>query len=159
MLLETQRCRLTRFRASDIENTLPLLTNADVRRYLGGALSEDEARKRLESWANGDDIRYTIRLTDGEFLGVVTITPHHDTDNTEVSYMLMPEHWGKGYATETVTAIVYYCRDTLGLKQIVSETQSANERSCRLLERLGFTLCGEAMRFGAKQCIYKLSLK
>ncbi len=76
-----------------------------------------------------------------------------------MSYELLPEYWGKGYATEAVEAALGYAFVDLGLERVVAETQAANERSCRLLERLGMKAERKLERFGAKQVIYPRKLK
>ena len=57
----------------------------------------------------------------------------------DVGYDLAPEHWGNGYATEAVTAILGFGFRELSLHRIEARCVTANERSVRLLERLGFT--------------------
>lgn len=49
-----------------------------------------------------------------------------------------------------------YAFFTLKEQKVVAETQVANERSCQLLEKLGFTIDCYIDRFGAKQVIYNL---
>jgi ribosomal-protein-alanine N-acetyltransferase len=44
----------------------------------------------------------------------------------------------------------------LALPRVLAETQAANHRSRRLLERLGMTATRTAVRFGARQIIYEL---
>ena len=56
----------------------------------------------------------------------------------DVGYDLAPEHWGNGYVTETVTAILGFGFRELSLHRIEARCVTANERSVRLLERLGF---------------------
>lgn len=52
----------------------------------------------------------------------------------------MKEHWGNGYATEAVTAIMDYCFHNLELKRLCAEIDNKNERSKKLIEKLGFEL-------------------
>ena len=47
--------------------------------------------------------------------------------------------WGNGYATEGAHAAVVYAFDDLGLDEVVSFTSAINERSRRVIERLGMT--------------------
>jgi RimJ/RimL family protein N-acetyltransferase len=46
--------------------------------------------------------------------------------------------WGKGYARETLQAVIDYCFESLGLNRISVEIYDFNERSIRLFEDLGF---------------------
>jgi ribosomal-protein-alanine N-acetyltransferase len=98
---------------------------------------------------------WAIRLkSDGEFVGMVSLGVHHDGTDTEISYLLLPEWWGQGYAKEAVRAVVDLALGDLGLPRVVAETQTANVASCRLLESLGMRLERRVERFGAEQAIY-----
>jgi RimJ/RimL family protein N-acetyltransferase len=45
-----------------------------------------------------------------------------------------------------------------GTSELLAVTQAANQRSCRLLERLGLTVDHEFEEFGALQRLYKATL-
>ncbi|WP_316247156.1 GNAT family N-acetyltransferase [Rossellomorea marisflavi] len=91
------------------------------------------------------------------YLGGVSLSTHHNGQDTEVSYQFLPEYWGKGYAKEAVAAVLTHGFQKLELHRIVAETQVLNERSCRLLENLGMRVEEEVERFGARQAIYALT--
>jgi len=157
---ETARCTLSLLCEDDLTESIRLLTDADVREYLGGPISEAEAFRRLRFWLeNGDSIHYAVRLKEsGALIGIIAVAPHHNAVDKEVSYQFLPEYWGKGYASEAVKWTLDHCRDALGLSHVVAETQVANARSCRLLEHMGFVIDCELVRFGAQQRIYKCCL-
>jgi ribosomal-protein-alanine N-acetyltransferase len=74
----------------------------------------------------------------------------------EVSFVLMPEAQGSGLARAAVAAALLEAW-LLGLAQVVAETQTANTRSVRLLEALGFTVWKEVFRFGKSQTVFVIS--
>jgi RimJ/RimL family protein N-acetyltransferase len=74
---------------------------------------------------------------DGQFVGNVILQPLADTDEIEIGYHLRPEAWGSGYATEAASALLDYGFRALGLPRIVAVVLPENERSVRVLERLG----------------------
>ena len=117
----------------------------------------DWAEKRLERWATEEpDSKYfAVTLLDGTFIGFIDISPYHEPEYQELSYVILPACWGYGYAVEACQAVLRYCEETLDLKIVVAETQSANTRSRALLERLGFTMVRQLERFGAMQCVYE----
>lgn len=90
------------------------------------------------------------------FIGMVSLDPHHDGSYLEVSYQLLPNWWGKGYASEAVQRMIRFAFNELKQKKLVAETQTANISSCRLLEKLGMNLERKITRFGAEQAIYSL---
>jgi RimJ/RimL family protein N-acetyltransferase len=63
----------------------------------------------------------------------------------ELGWALDPAHSGHGYATEAVRALVTYGFTDLGLHRVVASCFLANERSWRLMERLGMRREGHAV--------------
>ncbi|MBQ8643016.1 MAG: GNAT family N-acetyltransferase [Clostridia bacterium] len=154
MTLTTERCTLFPLAAEHIPELIPLFTSPKVRRYLGGVISPEAAEEKLFRWIWQKNSHYwTVRLTDGDCIGLVNLSPHHDPAKTELSYQFLPVYWGQGYAAEVLTAVLDWCRGRYTF--VVSETQEANVRSCRLLERLGYRLTGRLERYGAMQRLYE----
>ncbi len=90
----------------------------------------------------------------GEFLGLVSLDLYHDGISTELSYQFLPECWGQGYTAEIAQYIIDYAFREVKLPRLVSETQTANMSSRKLLEKVGMRLEGTVKRFGAEQSIY-----
>jgi RimJ/RimL family protein N-acetyltransferase len=55
----------------------------------------------------------------------------------EIGWRIAKEHWGKGYASEAAQAALAVGFEQLGLKEIVSITVPTNQRSQRVMQRLG----------------------
>lgn len=55
----------------------------------------------------------------------------------EVMWRLAAAHWGHGYATEAARAAVGVGFEHLGLEELVAFTVPANQRSRRVMEKLG----------------------
>lgn len=91
-------------------------------------------------------------------MGPLSIGPHHDGQDLEVSYQFLPEYWGLGLASESVGAFIVGMRGRLGYDSVTAETQTANPRSTRLLEALGFLRKRTLIRFDAEQVIYRKQL-
>ena len=51
----------------------------------------------------------------------------------------MAEYWGRGYATECAFAALGFGFEHIGLQEIVSMTAAINERSQRVMQKLGMT--------------------
>ena len=51
--------------------------------------------------------------------------------------MLLPEWWGRGYATEAVRGVLGWARDRTPDASVLICTQLANERSMAVAQRLG----------------------
>jgi ribosomal-protein-alanine N-acetyltransferase len=131
-----------------------------VRRFLGGVADETFSRDRFEALCSTSHAPiWAVRArADGEFIGMIFLDWHHDGEDMEVSFQFLPECWGRGFATETVGAVIAYARDNLNLTRLVAETQVANTRSRALLERLGMKAIRELPRFGEQQLLYELPI-
>jgi ribosomal-protein-alanine N-acetyltransferase len=63
----------------------------------------------------------------------------HFTPGVEVAWRLVRAYWVRGYATEAARAALDYGFREIGLSDIVALTVPANQRSHRVMERLGMT--------------------
>lgn len=110
--------------------------------------------KRL-SWAESDAAYRRIRdafesrgwglwvvESDGEFAGFTGLAiPSFTaafTPCVEIGWRLRREYWGRGIAFAAARQAESYAFETLKLPELVSFTTTANLRSRRLMERLGF---------------------
>lgn len=59
------------------------------------------------------------------------------TPCVEIGWRLARAAWGHGYATEAATAVLRHGFEGLGLAEIVSFTVPANERSWRVMQKIG----------------------
>jgi RimJ/RimL family protein N-acetyltransferase len=83
----------------------------------------------------------------GEFLGAVgllqvtVVAPFNDPDapSVEVGWRLLPSSWGHGYAPEAAAAALDWGFGACDLSEIVSFTVPANQRSRRVMAKLGMT--------------------
>jgi RimJ/RimL family protein N-acetyltransferase len=72
------------------------------------------------------------------FVGLMVPTfEAHFTPCVEIGWRLAREHWGKGYAVEAAGVALRAAFGPLELREIVSFTVPANDRSRRVMERLG----------------------
>jgi GNAT superfamily N-acetyltransferase len=62
----------------------------------------------------------------------------HWLEMVEVRYGIHPEHWGKGYARQAAEAVMEWGFKERGVKRFIAETEKENERSGRVLGKLGF---------------------
>ena len=152
----TNRCILAPLKEADFNAVAEIYANETARQYLGGAIPANKTIDRLqEATADENSYDFTVHLhKTSELLGMVSVSPHHEPGDMEVSYIFHPKYWGNGYARESVLALLDFCKNELKLKRIVSETQTANISSCRLLEGLGYKVECRLERFGAMQTLY-----
>jgi RimJ/RimL family protein N-acetyltransferase len=93
--------------------------------------------------AHGYGLYAIERKEDGEFVG---FTGLHNvefeapfTPAVELAWRLDYEYWGQGYGSEAGKAVLHHAFKTLKLKEVVAFTVHDNERTIRLMEKLGMT--------------------
>jgi len=66
----------------------------------------------------------------------------------EVGYSILPQYQGRGYATEAVSGLLSWAFAHAEVSRVIAETLPNNERSIRLLEKLGFLRAGQGSEPG-----------
>ncbi|WP_435971828.1 GNAT family N-acetyltransferase [Streptomyces sp. Qhu_M48] len=151
--LTTDRLLLRPVRAGDLPAMTRLWTEPEVRRHLGGPVTEPVILIRRRRIVGAPGFRAVVRAEDDLVLGLVSVEPGAREGETEVSYQFLPEHWGNGYAREAVAAVLdVTLRDT---PSVVAVTQRANRRSRRLLEAVGMTHAASFVEYDAHQVLYR----
>jgi len=144
----TARLLLRGWRESDRDPFAAMNADPEVARYLPTPLdraSSDALVDRIVAhWAeHGFGLWAIERHDDGAFLGFTGLYrpafEAHFTPAVEVGWRLAREAWGQGFATEAARAALEFGFETIGLAEIVSFTVPDNERSRRVMERLGMT--------------------
>ena len=165
MIFETERCIIKPISTDDKPDLFSMCDDINVWQYLGGSNTAEYHRKHIEnleallsSVSNTDLSRWIIRnKINNVFLGYLCLDNHHDSDDDiQLSYMLLSNCWGNGYASEAAREIIRHAFNERKLNRLFAETQSANLASCKLLEKLGFYKIKELIRFNAEQTLYAI---
>lgn len=64
-------------------------------------------------------------------------------EHDELGYMIAPELWDQGYATEVCRFIIDYARENTDFEELYCRIDERNEASVRLAKRLGFVRNGQ----------------
>lgn len=158
-MFKTERCSLSIFQEPDWKEVSKLFINPQVRRYLGGVRNTASIKDVMSDMLapqSGSYFWVVREESTEEFIGLISLDPHHDGIDQEISFQFLPDWWGKGYAAEAVSMILDFALEKLKLPTVVAETQSANISSCRLLEKLGMELERKIFRYGAEQSLYAI---
>lgn len=146
--IRTPRLILRRWRPEDLEPFAALNADPVVMEHFPSTLSREESdafARRIEDHFD----RYGFGLWALEIPGVAPFAGFvglsvpgfeaHFTPCVEIGWRLAAGSWGKGYATEAARAVLAFGFERLSLAEIVSFTAPANERSRRVMERIGMT--------------------
>ncbi|MDI3407901.1 GNAT family N-acetyltransferase [Streptomyces cavernicola] len=157
--IRTQRLLLRESEARDRTAFIELFASPDVHTYLGGPRARDELERAVPE-VPGRRPGVFVVDAGGAMVGTVSLDrrdaerPGHvlpDAGEAELGYLLLPGAWGRGYAAEACTAVLDWFARVLPDEPVVLCTQTANARSMRLAQRLGFTEVERFEEFGAEQ--------
>lgn len=116
--METSRLILEKAIQNDIEDLVKLDTCPSVREYLGGPIDYNSAYQRAEILVKkSPDLFWILRDHNKQFIGTISLKKHHEM---EISYQLMPDAWGKGFATEALIKILEYLHKYLKIQNILA---------------------------------------
>jgi [ribosomal protein S5]-alanine N-acetyltransferase len=148
--LSTERLRLRRFTPGDLELLVRLNGDERVMRYAGGVKTREQTgellRGRILQYYEehpGMGVWATIERDSGACIGMHLLNHIQGESFIQVGYLLLPEFWGKGYATEMCRAVLRYGFAGLGLPRIVAITNMDNVDSQRVLLKAGLERNGE----------------
>jgi len=142
--IETARLRLREFRAEDLPAVTTLYSQERVTRHmLYGPRDETSAKRHLRGVlqrqrdARRDTWELAVTLADDPaVIGACDLTLH-SREEAEVGYVISPGHWRQGYGTEAATALVAAAFTQLGVDRVLSTVEIHNERSLRVLDKVG----------------------
>lgn len=141
--LRTPRLLLREWRDEDAPHFAAMSADPGLTEFL---LPPDEAwvPRARAYWQQRGFGQFVVELPGtAPFIGVVGLGDLHPTvpaaPAIEVAWRLARSYWGRGYASEAGRAAIDDGFSRLGLGEIVAITVVGNERSRRVMERLGMT--------------------
>ncbi|NLK39994.1 MAG: GNAT family N-acetyltransferase [Clostridiales bacterium] len=145
-VLETSRLILRRMRPSDCSDMYEYASRSIVTRYLtwNPHKSREYTLQYLEyvstRYRVGDFFDWAMVLRENKkMIGTCGFTRFDYYNNTaEIGYVLNPDYWGQGIATEAVCEILRFGFVELNLHRIEARYMKDNENSRRVMERCGF---------------------
>jgi RimJ/RimL family protein N-acetyltransferase len=144
--LRTARLTLAQPSLEDLPELVPLADNENVTRWttrMPYPYGHADGVEFVGTIATSQSQRpYAIRNEDDAFIGVVSLMFHDELP--EIGYWLGEPHWGRGYASEAVGALVDAARATGLAPVLAAKALADNKASLRVLEKQGFTRLREA---------------
>ncbi len=149
----------------DIPLWIPFFDRDDYMRFLGQDVNEPAA-VRSQVWIDRQIQRQAegqygqlaiIEKASGKFIGLGGIIHRelYDKDELEITYSLLPEFWGKGYARELAKHFMDYAKATNEVTSVISMIHPENEASKKVAFANGLVLSGTAKFLGIPVEIYR----
>ena len=144
-ILETERLILRQASIDDAEIILTLLNEPSFIRNIGdrGIRTLSEAHdyiltRFIASYENHGFGMYLVLMKEtGAPAGICGLVKREGLDDVDIGYAFLPQHWSRGYATESALAVKEYAKNTIGLERLVGITDPQNHKSARVLEKIG----------------------
>lgn len=145
IILETERLFLREFTTEDTDFVIHLVNTPGWLAYVGdrNIKTKTEAETYLlkgpiESYAkNGFGLCLVALKGTQTAIGMCGIIRRNDLDTPDIGFAFLPEYMGKGYAYESAKATLQHAHDVLKLPKISAITVAENNKSIRLIEKLG----------------------
>jgi [ribosomal protein S5]-alanine N-acetyltransferase len=129
---------------------------------LGGPRTREQSeawlRKDIAHWEAHDfGVWHAFERSTDELVGRIgaRATLVDGAMEVELAWIVHPDHWGQGYAAELAAA----GRDlafSRGLSSVVAMTLHDNERSRRVMDKLGMTYEADVTHAGLPHVLYRL---
>ena len=166
MYLETDRLYLRSLEEPDIPVLASLWTEPEVTHFIGGPRVYDEVYTNLTedlliTPEPVYDLWPTIEKSTNQIIGHCGIIDKEVDEVVEydLTYVLFPSAWGKGYATEIATSLKDYAFRTLDLQRIVALIDPMNKASINVAHNVGMYFEKETHRPNEKiMHVYSLDL-
>jgi len=144
-MIRTDRLLLRRWRDEDREPFAALNQDAKVREHFPGLLAREPSDAFVDAieahWDEHGWGQWAVEVRDvAPFIGFVGLWPADfgtGEPMVEVGWRLARDQWGHGYATEAAREALRFGFEDHGFPEIVSFTVPQNERSRRVMERIG----------------------
>src|SRR5262245_16732434 len=144
-VLETERLVLRWFTPDDAAFIFELLNQPSWKRYIGdrGIDSIEAARHYIETVPLASYHRHGFGLfavqlkAENTLAGMCGLIKRDTLNDVDIGFAFLPPFEGQGLAYEAASALLTYSANVIGLKRVLAIASVDNERSVRLLERLG----------------------
>lgn len=94
-------------------------------------------REQQDAMAQGLCCYWTLMRED-EAIGSIDLSLIRD-GSAELGFLLRPDRWDQGFASEAVGAVIAYALGPLSLMRLAAAVQTENRAAARVLEKNGFS--------------------
>lgn len=149
--LETERLILRKLSMEDLYDYYERIgSDGEVSKYMlwephqdiGETLETFE--KTLAAYEEGNYYRWVAEEKNGDgVIGTMSLLRFdEEEDSCSFAYMFAKDWWGKGYATEAMTAVLNFAVEKMGIKKITADHFAGNDASGAVMRKLGMTHIG-----------------
>ena len=144
-VFETERLILRKLEMTDAEDLFEIFSNPEIVRYVTfrahHSIEETKAElankllhQRLMMWG-------IVEKTSQKVIGMISL--YVKADKGEFAWNLNQKFWGKGLMPEAAQTLVDFAFNELGLKVLTADHFAENQKSGRVMEKIGMKKRGQ----------------
>jgi RimJ/RimL family protein N-acetyltransferase len=163
LLFETERMFVRRFAESDAGDFFRVNGDEQVVRFIRPVKNRMESdaflADNLRLYRDGSCLgRFAVFEKNGQsFLGIFSLLSLGGEADCHIGFALVPEAWGKGYATELLQAGADYFFRQTGRSVVFAITDTANTESQKVLLKANFIAKGQMAEQGRMLNLFYLN--
>lgn len=148
--IETERLILRNLTVEDAEAVFLWCGDPEVNRFMIYPLyrNAEEVRTWIESRNPDEPDEYNygfVRKDTGELIGEGGLVYQTEREIWTMGYNLRADQWGNGYTVEAIEAIMEFIRQSRPITCVAAKVANDNQRSIRVMEKLGMVPVGETI--------------
>ena len=132
---------IRKMQSGDADALYRLLSDPEVMRHLEPPFDREQAEAFLHHAGLTEPPLVYAAEASGDFIGYV-IYHAYDEDSVEIGWVLLPEYWGRGYASALTDRLICLARQEG--KGVVIECAPEQAATVHLAVKKGFRYCGMA---------------
>jgi ribosomal-protein-alanine N-acetyltransferase len=142
-------------KVSDSQSLFKIWSDPEVTKFLNIDRFTDENQakdmiKLLDEFSlDNKAIRFSIiEMKSNEIIGSCGFNSlDFENEKAEIGYDIARAFWGRGYASEAISALLDYAFSTLKLNRIEAKVEPENVNSVKVLQKLNFMFEGTLRRY------------
>lgn len=165
MNLFSERLRYRKLTTEDFPVYLDMAMNAEVMKYITGkALTTRETAERFKLMTDTNSetsltgFFMAFEKNSNLFIGLGKFVVVNN-NTAEIGYSLLPQYWGKRYASEIAGFFISYASTLPSIENLLAIVNPDNIASKKLLARYGFTWLETGFVNALPAEIYRLDLQ
>ena len=156
MRLALRSCEIRSWEAGDVGSLATHANNRKVwinqRDQFPHPYTKRDAQAFVRMARRMDPETFFAIAVGGPAVGGIGFVPQRDVErvSAEIGYWLGEPYWGRGIATDALTAVTAHAIRTHGFTRLFALPFAYNTSSCRVLEKAGYVLEGRLKRSAIK---------
>jgi RimJ/RimL family protein N-acetyltransferase len=145
MMIQTERLILRQLTPADAPFILQLLNEPSWLQFIGdrGVRTLAEAEQYIINGPIAMYVEYGFGLyvveqkENPQPMGLCGLIKRPLLEDVDIGFAFLPAFWGQGFAAEAAGGVLQYGREVHQLPRVVAITSLDNDRSARVLEKIG----------------------